>query len=281
MDQESIATDCVRIEEGLCPGAPDLAYQIAHPSRLDRTAPLLVCVHGISRNVDEIVRAFAPYTARRGAILLAPRFGEHDYPDYQRLGRLGRGPRADLALDRAIAAVRRRFGLASSRQWMFGFSGGGQLVHRYAFAHPERVASAVIAAPGWYTLPDPHRRYPHGLGATGSLPGVRFDLARALRVPTLVAVGLEDIARDESLRRNPKLDRRQGHDRVERAKRWTTAMRAAARTHGLDTAFPLQLVPGVAHSFSEMADAGLCEEAMAFLNANDGHAGASDRPSDR
>ena len=59
-------------------------------------------VHGISRNAEEHAKKFAPYAEQYGVILIAPFFSEKDFPDYQRLGRKGRGERADSALKAII-----------------------------------------------------------------------------------------------------------------------------------------------------------------------------------
>ncbi len=66
---------------------------------------ILVLVHGISRNCRPLLDAFlAPATAR-GVTLIAPLFDEQRCRDYQRLGRNGRGPRADLILEAIVDEV--------------------------------------------------------------------------------------------------------------------------------------------------------------------------------
>ena len=38
---------------------------------------------------------------------------------------------------------------------IYGFSGGGQFVHRYAiFTNPKRASIIIPAGSGWYTLPN-------------------------------------------------------------------------------------------------------------------------------
>ena len=249
----------------LPPGARGLPGWAYVPELAPARGPVLVAVHGISRNAREQVETFRPTAMRLGWPLVAPEFGEVDFPDYQRLGRVGRGPRADLALDDLLATLAERFRLEPQRLALFGYSAGGQFVHRYAMAHPERVRAAVVAAPGWFTLPDPRRSYPQGLRVGAELPGVRLAPVEFLKVPMLVAVGSRDVERDESLRRTPGIDRRQGHTRVERAARFVEAMTTAARQAGVPGRIGLRSLEGAGHGFPDGVAAGVVEMAEAFL----------------
>lgn len=231
-------------------GAPALEYQLYLPRSARARPPLLVAVHGISGRPRAHVRTFAQLAEARGVAVLAPHFAPPAYRDYQRLGRTHLGERADLALERLVVEVERLAGIDSRRFHLFGHSGGAQFAHRYAMAHPERVAAVVVASAGWYTLPDPRRAFPYGLAASPRLPGVRFDPERLLAVPMLVAVGERDVRRGDSLRRSPRLDRQQGTTRLERARRFVEAMAEAARARGLAPAAELRTLPGADHAFT-------------------------------
>jgi pimeloyl-ACP methyl ester carboxylesterase len=228
-------------------------------------SPLLVAVHGISRDVREQLDAFAPLARACGLPLLAPSFDGFAYRDYQRLGRVGRGLRADLALEELIGRIPERLGFVPGPLRMFGYSGGGQFVHRFLMAHPERVEAAVVASPGWYTFPDPTLGFPYGLRVGPELPGVRMVPAAFLRVPILVLVGAGEVERDESLRRTPGVDRRQGENRVERATRWVEAMNEAARVAGIAERVRLERLPVHRHGFVRSLDAGLADRVKEFL----------------
>jgi pimeloyl-ACP methyl ester carboxylesterase len=207
----------------------------------------LVSVHGISRNARDHARLLAPLAERYGATVIAPLFDEAFYSDYQRLGRRGRGRRADLALNDILTDA---FGTATPPAIrLFGYSGGGQFAHRYTLAYPDRVAGLALAAPGWFTFPDPRRRYPYGLGSADGLSGVHFDPDRFLRVPTLVLVGAHDVERGASLRRSQRLDRDQGRDRVTRGRHWIGAMRREAQRRGFATRFLFECMPNTNHDF--------------------------------
>jgi pimeloyl-ACP methyl ester carboxylesterase len=229
---------------------PKQVYFVYVPSSGGRGAPLFVTVHGISRNAEEHATLFSDFAEAYAVVLVAPYFTESQNDDYQRLGRVGRGTRADLVLDSIIAEVAASTGAAAEKIYLFGFSGGAQFAHRYAMAHPERVARAVIGAAGWYTFPDDRTPYPYGIGPSRELPSVRFDPEQFLRVPIAVFVGEQDIT-NESLRRNAEVDRQQGVTRFERARNWVAAMRAAAEARHLEPLVSYEPVAGIHHSFEQ------------------------------
>lgn len=230
-------------------------------------ASLVVAVHGISLNAREQVETFAPFAEARGQVVIAPCFDAPEDNDYQRLGRRGRGRRADLALDEAIRRLSEQAAIRFSRRFFFGYSGGGQFVHRYLMAHPDRVDAAVVAAAGWYTFPDARLAYPMGLRVGGALAGVRIEPAEFLRVPVLAILGSLDMERDESIRTNAKVDESQGTDRIERAGRWIGAMRAAARARSLPARHELVLLEGAGHSFAECVERGLASSTFEFFDS--------------
>ena len=226
-------------------------YYLYIPKTAGKRPPLLVSVHGVSRNARQHAELLAPMAERYGVVLLAPLFSKKRFPDYQRLGRVGRGPRADLALDRIIGDVLNLTEVDTSRLYLFGYSGGGQFAHRYAMAHPERVAGVVIGAAGWYTLPQDDKSFPHGVGLCRDLPSLRFDTARFLRIPMTVVIGDQDTDRDPELNQSLKVDRLQGRNRLERALTWVKTMNLVASSHGLPGHYRLEVIPGVSHSFAQ------------------------------
>lgn len=256
-----------KVVRRLLAGDPLLQFHLYVPRSLPSDAPILVAVHGISLNSREYARAFAPLAEERGVIVVAPRFELPAFRDYQRLGRSHLGERADLALDRLVDQVRRRTGTCGERIHLFGQSGGAQFAQRYAFAHPQRVASVVVASAGWYAFPDRKRSYPYGIRPNPRLPGVRFRLDRLLPVPMLVVVGDGDIRRNgDALRRSPRLDRQQGRTRLERAVRFVDEMKAAARELGVEPAQELHILAGSNHSLAYgVEQSGLTELAFNFL----------------
>jgi hypothetical protein len=105
-------------------------YYLYVPRSAGKRPPLMVSVHGISRNARQHAKLLSSMAELYGVIVLAPLFSEKQFPDYQRLGRLRRGPRADLALDRIVGEVLYLTGADSERLYLFGYSGGGQFAVR-------------------------------------------------------------------------------------------------------------------------------------------------------
>ena len=230
---------------------PHVKYHLYLPSTLGAAARTFIAVHGITRNSEEQAHFFAPFAERYGVVLIAPLFSEDRFRDYQRLGREGKGERADYALDNIIGEVVSLSSIRTSKLYLFGYSGGGQFVHRYAMAHPARVARIAVAAAGWYTFPDPTMTFPTGIKPISGLPDIQFELDRFLSIPTCVLVGEKDVSRDPELRKSRRIDRQQGVTRVERGKRWTKVMAAAARAHRLNTPYVFRVLPRSNHSFAE------------------------------
>jgi poly(3-hydroxybutyrate) depolymerase len=254
-------------------------YYVYVPRVVLPGAPLVVAVHGISRNAREHAQRLASYADEYGVVLVAPLFDEERFPDYQRLGRPARGARADHMLERIVAEAGRTTGADVRKLYLFGFSGGGQFVHRFAMAYPERVASYVVGAAGWYTFPDETLSYPRGTRAEKCFGDICFDPERYLQVPALVLVGERDVHEGAAMRQGARVTGQQGGSRFERGERWVEAMQGAAREHGYDTRFEFGALPASGHSFSRAARRGSIGDRTFAWFFGPAPAGASLRPS--
>lgn len=237
-------------------GEPELSYYLYLPKQVAMPQRVLVSVHGISRNVDDYITAMRPWADRHGVALVLPEYNKFDFYDYQRLGREGHGPRADLPLLGILDDIQGHFGIDTRRVDLFGFSGGAQFVHRFAMAHPARVAHLGVAAAGWYTWPDETRGYPFGVADARGLGGVRLDLAAMVRIPTCVFVGEKDTTRSRSFNTAEQLDALQGTNRLQRAENWARAMRAYAASVGVEADIRLERLPDTRHSYKQAVKRG-------------------------
>lgn len=245
---------------------PNQRYFLYIPRGDTATRRIFVTVHGISRNAEEHAREFADLAERYGLVVVAPLFDEARYPDYQRLGRSGKGERADLMLDRIVAEAAHWSGADGRRFHLFGYSGGGQFAHRYAMAHPERVVSYAIGAAGWYTLPDADQKYPMGTRASERLPDLQFAADRFLTIPAAVFVGERDVHDGTALRQSEQLRAEQGENRHERGLNWIESMRRAAHAAGFDTAFHFESLPRSPHCFQKsMTRGGLGQRVLDWM----------------
>ncbi|NMF97171.1 hypothetical protein GPA27_07215 [Aromatoleum toluolicum] len=238
-----------RIEQRALESDGSLQYVTYMPSRGGAGAPVLVTVHGISRNAWEQVSMFAPYAERAGVVLVAPLYEHGRFPRYQRLTTNERGESPIAVLEAMVAEVARTTGASGERLHLFGFSGGGQFVHRYAMAHPDRVAGYVVGSAGWYTFPDAQRRYPYGLRYSRRLQMGGFELGRFLAVPGWVLVGERDVHEGSAMRKTERVMLEQGLSRMERGLRWVDAVNARAVELGLAAPVRFELLPRSPHSF--------------------------------
>jgi pimeloyl-ACP methyl ester carboxylesterase len=226
------------------------------PSSATHEAPILACIHGLSGNSHEHARAFSRFCEAAGVVMVTPKFTAEQHADYQRLGRLGRGVRADVCLDRCVTEVVSLTGADATQIYLFGYSGGAQFAHRYLMAHPHRVAGAVVVAAGWYTFPDTRIRFPYGIRPNRKLPGLSFNPEEFLRVPVAVLVGEYDVTQAKNLRSTERVVEQQGENRVQRARKWVATMRAAAEAYGLEPSVTYTEVPAVDHSFTQFCQRG-------------------------
>lgn len=238
-----------RIEHCALESDASLQYVMYVPSRGGTGAPILVTVHGISRNAAEQVSMFAPYAERAGVVLVAPLYEHARFPRYQRLSANERGESPAAVMEAIVAEVARTTGARGDRMHLFGFSGGGQFVHRYAMAYPERVAGYVVGSAGWYTFPDAQRRYPYGLRYSRRLQLGGFDLRRFLAVPGWVLVGERDVQEGSAMRKTERVMLEQGPSRMERGLRWVDAVNARAAELGLAAPVRFEQLPRSPHSF--------------------------------
>jgi pimeloyl-ACP methyl ester carboxylesterase len=224
---------------------------MALPHRIAPEAAPLVAVHGIHRQPEAQARAFASRAAAQGRVVIAPMFDAAEWPRYQQVVL---GGRADLALLDLMQELRLA-GIVRTRQIsLAGYSGGAQFAHRFAMLYPHLVERLTVTAAGWYTFPE-GVPFPYGLGVRKGRTrwGTRIavGLEAFLSLPIEACVGTADNMPDENTRRRPRLDERQGPDRVTRATRWVEALSAASAARGIASRARLRLLAGCGHDFGQ------------------------------
>jgi pimeloyl-ACP methyl ester carboxylesterase len=232
-------------------GDPAQGYFVYLPRQHWRHGSAFVTVHGISRNAREHAETFASYAERYGVVLIAPIFTRARFPRYQRLSADSGGVRPDRQVQHIIREVDELTGKATRRLYLFGYSGGGQFVHRFLLTHPRDVARVVVGAAGWYTLPDAALDYPLGLRGAHLALDMPIEPERFLGIPTFVLVGERDNRPDKALRKSRKVSDLQGMTRQQRGSVWIDAMRTAASHRGLATEYGYHVLPRCRHSFRQ------------------------------
>jgi poly(3-hydroxybutyrate) depolymerase len=170
----------LRIPDGFAPGA---AY------------PLVVAVHGTTRQAQQLRDAWTAFAERHHAVIITPLFpagitGADDVHGYKAIE--DHGIRYDQVLFDLLGEVAARWSLDVERFYLAGHSGGGQYANRMLLLHPARLAGAVISAPGRVTLIDPDQPWPRGTADTRARFGLDIDPAAIAAVPALLTAGERD-----------------------------------------------------------------------------------------
>ena len=145
------------------------------PEKLSPQSPVLFVMHGVGRDANRYRDEWKEHAEKHHFILVVPEFSEAAFPgsDGYSLGE-GKGAKPGAAssysfLEPIFDAVKTATGNRSERYHLFGHSAGAQFVHRYLYFMPEaRVATAVAANAGWWTMPDRGVDFPYGLRGAGA-----------------------------------------------------------------------------------------------------------------
>lgn len=232
------------------------------PASADTTQPaqILVTMHGMGDNGQNFCQSMIPIAERNGWIIVSPTFKYHDYKnaDSTLQDDLTFLPKLTTILDNVPARV----GLATrNKVLLFGFSRGGQAVHRFATLYPERVAAAAVISAGSYTLPlnsmlvngrSQTLPMPYGVANMAALTGHAFDFATFKQIPFRVSVGEADANPDDTPR---AWDAYVGTTRVDRATNYTRILQ------NVGVSATLAVYPGVGHQVTPV----MVDENAAFL----------------
>ena len=228
-----------------------------------KTSPILFVMHGMSRNGKSYRDSWAKYADRYGALLLCPTFSKDQWPksDGYNLGnRFDRdgsfnekGKWSFTIIEALFDDVVTVTGSAQKTYLMYGHSAGGQFVHRFCtFMTDARVAKAVTANAGWYTLADLSVEYPYRCS------GARIkkkNLRKVFEKNLIVLLGDRDTDPKDKNLRNTTEARRQGPHRFARGKYYFENAKQNARKIRANFKWVIRTVPGIKHSNPKMAKA--------------------------
>jgi len=181
------------------PGDPRFAYTLFVPPTIadpQRRVNLVVVVHGTGRQFVDYRNAFAEFGRWNDCVILCPLFPAGVLGDGNRDGfkQLREGEiRYDQVLVNMVRDIGQRYERDFSQFALFGFSGGGQFVNRFAYLHPERLWAASIGAPGSVTLLDQKRDWWVGVRDIEARFGKSLDVDRLRQVPIHLVVGKFDL----------------------------------------------------------------------------------------
>ncbi|WP_137921596.1 alpha/beta hydrolase [Hydrogenophaga sp. 2FB] len=177
---------------------PRFAYTLYVPPSIadaTRAIDLVVVVHGTGRQFVDYRNAFAEFGRWHDCVILCPLFPAGVLGDGNRDGfkHLIEGDiRYDQVLLDMVAAVGQRYERDFDQFALFGYSGGGQFVNRFAYLHPEHLWAATIGAPGSVTLLEDDRDWWVGVRGMQERFGKALDVEALRRVPLQLVVGKFD-----------------------------------------------------------------------------------------
>ena len=157
---------------------------------------LIVAMHGTGRTATAYRDGFGPLAERTRSIVLAPLFpvGLIEPGELSNFKRIKfHDMRFDLLLLAMVEEVAKKYGLDPKQRFLlFGFSGGGQFVHRFYYLHPEHLAAVTIGAPGSLTQIDDSRDWWVGTRNFKEEFGTGLDLEAMRKVRVQMIVGALD-----------------------------------------------------------------------------------------
>jgi pimeloyl-ACP methyl ester carboxylesterase len=187
-----------KIPSTQCAASPEFSSCLYIPPRYRplHTLPLMVLVHGSYRDNYKLRDKFTALADLHGCALICPLFPRvptdpYDISNYKMVTYLDL--RYDTILLSMIDEVVARYPRIMLEKFLlYGFSGGGQYVHRFAYLHPERLLGLAVGAPGTTTLPDEELYFPLGVRDLDRIFKIRPDWDAIKRVPSMFIAGDRD-----------------------------------------------------------------------------------------
>lgn len=162
-----------------------------------RKLPLLVHIHGTSRDISASRRELVGFADSTPCAILTPLFpaninGPNDLNSYMYLRSLSL--RSDLALLSMLDEVAYTWpGIETEKVFLMGFSGGGQFAHRFLYLYPERLLAVSIGGPGNVTALDYQQNWPRGVADVVLLFNRCIHEGIIQNVTIQLVIGSEDV----------------------------------------------------------------------------------------
>lgn len=233
------------------------------PYKNKNEAPVLILMHGNSRNAQGYWKNMMEYAERYGFVLVVPEFSKDHFPKSRHYHQgnifdqenklLPPEQRSFSLIEPLFDHIKQRTGNTSVGYNLYGFSAGAQFVHRFMMLQSDNRAVRIISAsPGYYTLPDPKINYPYGLKGTDV---TQEAMEAFFQSDFTVMVGAADTVLSRQDLIKSSLANNQGKDRVERAMNFFIQAKTKARALDVPFNWKFELVTDVGHSNGQIAEA--------------------------
>ncbi len=222
--------------------------------------PLIFVLHGSSRSVVSNCGYWTDSARKYNFIVICPEFKESQFPGsayYQNGMMYVNNQFADSTkwtynlIEEIFTYLKEKDVTTHDTYGIYGFSGGGQFVHRYAlFTNPKRASFIMPGGSGWYTLPNFSENFPYGLK---NAPFDENSLAGKFQLPITIIVGENDNNPNDSSLRKTAEAMRQGNHRFERAKFFYNRAVEGSDKLGVNLNWIFRSVPNIGHSAVDIA----------------------------
>ncbi len=207
------------------PPAEPFDLFIHFPPNVARHQPVrvLIALHGMGAQGEGFAQNLIGDADANGWVLIAPTIPYHNWLDMKEL--LEDDVRFTQTLHLLVQDLPKRLHLQIQPQvFLFGFSRGAQLAHRFALFYPEQVSAVVAISAGSYTLPVEQRKVdaidqtlplPYGVGDLQKHVARLVDWEDFKKIDFLIGVGEKDNRAGDVPR---AFDPYIGNTRIERAR---------------------------------------------------------------
>ncbi|ROQ21961.1 hypothetical protein [Gallaecimonas pentaromativorans] len=202
------------------------------PSHYTADTPVLFVFHGRKRDADNYSAQWKALAEKYNLMLLVPEYSTQLYPGANgyNLGNVYHAvSRAEVKglvvpkeinpkdqwsftlADKIFADFKTREDSHATRYYAYGHGGGSQYLLRMLMFYPEaKIKMAIVANPGWYTLPSRDERWPYGLRGVDVIDTA--TLKRFFALPLTLMLGDHDDDFNHYLFRNAPEANRTGID---------------------------------------------------------------------
>ena len=230
------------------------------PDSINKNLAVVFVMHGNNRNGKEYCFEWVETAQKHQLLLICPNFDELNYPgseNYQLGGMIQEGEFIDSTkwtfnvIDSIFLFLQHNAVTFKKEYGVYGHSGGGQFVHRYAeFTRPSSAKSIITANSGWYTRIDTAEIFPYGFKDS---PVTKSDIEKILNLPIVILLGEMDTDPNSSSLRKTEEAMRQGKHRLERGNFFFNEAKNYSIKNDISFNWKLQTVPNIGHSNKGMS----------------------------